>query len=91
MKGRPRQEWTPFPFSLMTQSGHALVVYVQPLRFIVLSALSISLRITGSSIVAGMIHGSPSAIFFIVPRRTLPERVFGSLETVIVSLKAARG
>ena len=28
--------------------------------------------------VAGMVQGSPSAIFLIVPRRILPERVFGS-------------
>jgi hypothetical protein len=27
--------------------------------------------------VAGMVHGSWSAIFFMVPRRILPERVLG--------------
>ena len=37
----------------------------------------ISSRIAGSSIVAGMVQVSPSAIFFMVPRRILPERVFG--------------
>jgi hypothetical protein len=28
--------------------------------------------------VAGMVQAVPSAIFFMVPRRILPERVFGS-------------
>ena len=38
-----------------------------------------------------MVQVSPSAIFFMVPRRILPERVFGSRGTVIASLKAATG
>ncbi len=42
-----------------------------PLPF---SASPISSRMTGSSMVAGIVHGSPSAIFFIVPRRIFPER-----------------
>jgi hypothetical protein len=44
-------------------------------------------------IVDGRRHGpgSPSAIFFIVPRRILPERVFGSRGTTMASLKAATG
>ena len=42
----------------------------------------ISSRIPGSSIVAGIVQGSPPAIFFIVPRRILPERVFGRRATV---------
>src|SRR5690606_30397748 len=41
------------------------------------SAAVISSRIAGSSMVAGMLHDSRSAIFFMVPRRILPERVFG--------------
>ena len=45
----------------------------------------------GSSIVAGMVHGSPSAIFLMVPRRILPERVFGRRLTVMASLNAATG
>ena len=55
------------------------------------SAPPISSRIAGSSIVAGIVQGSPSAIFFMVPRRILPERVFGSRATVMASLKAATG
>jgi hypothetical protein len=35
-----------------------------------------------------MLKGSPSAIFFIVPRKILRERVFGRRATVITSLKA---
>src|SRR5713101_8689120 len=54
-------------------------------------ALPISPRIAGSSMVAGMVHGSPSAIFFMVPRKILPDRVFGSRATVMASLKAATG
>ena len=41
--------------------------------------------------VAGMVQGSPSAIFFMVPRRILPERVLGSRATMIASLNAATG
>ncbi len=33
------------------------------------------------------VHASPSAIFFIVPRRILPERVLGRRATVIASLE----
>jgi hypothetical protein len=87
-----------FECPLLTQSGHSLVNEGWPRLGLVhaptplpFSALSISLSITGSSIVAGMVQGSPSAIFFMVPRRTLPERVFGSRATVITSLKAATG
>jgi hypothetical protein len=53
----------------------------RPLPF---RAPPISSRIAGSSIVAGMVQGSPSAVFFMVPRRILPERVFGSRATVII-------
>jgi len=42
------------------------------------SASLISSSTFGSSIVAGVAHSSWSAIFFIVPRRILPERVLGS-------------
>ena len=45
----------------------------------------------GSSIVAGIRHSSPSAILRIVPRRTLPERVFGSAVTMRTSLNDATG
>src|SRR4051794_41943146 len=55
------------------------------------SAAAISSRIAGSSIVAGIDHGSPSAVFFTVPRRILPGRVFGRRTTVIASLKAGTG
>jgi hypothetical protein len=41
-------------------------------------AVPISSKTTGSSIVAGICHSSPSAIFLIVPRKIFPERVFGS-------------
>jgi len=41
--------------------------------------------------VAGIVQLSPSAIFFIVPRRIFPERVFGSRPTVVASLNAATG
>ena len=37
------------------------------------------------------VHASPSAIFLMVPRRILPERVFGNRATVIASLNAATG
>src|SRR5438132_2371719 len=55
------------------------------------SASPISSSTLGSSIVAGMVQLSPSAIFLMVPRRIFPERVFGSRPTVIASLKAATG
>src|SRR4029079_16336335 len=55
------------------------------------SASPISSSTLGSSIVAGMVHGSLSAIFLMVPRRILPDRVFGRRPTVIASLKAATG
>src|SRR6202022_1414354 len=45
------------------------------------SASPISSSTLGSSIVAGMAHASPSAIFLMVPRRIFPERVFGSRAT----------
>src|SRR4051812_7574464 len=51
----------------------------------------ISSRTAGSSMVAGMVQGSPSAIFFMVPRRILPDRVFGSRATTIASLNDASG
>src|SRR6202023_342357 len=50
------------------------------------NAAPISSRTTGSSMVAGMAQGSPSAIFFIVPRRIFPARVFGRRATAIASL-----
>src|SRR5258708_40223090 len=55
------------------------------------SASPISSSTLGSSMVAGIVQGSPSAIFLMVPRRILPERVFGSRATVIASLNAATG
>ena len=55
------------------------------------SASPISSRTIGSSMVAGIDHASPSAIFFMVPRRILPERVLGRRATVMASLKAATG
>jgi hypothetical protein len=44
-------------------------------------ASPISSRIAGSSMVAGIFQSSPSAIFCMVPRRILPERVLGSRST----------
>ena len=35
--------------------------------------------------VAGIFHSSPSAIFFMVPRRIFPERVFGSRYRISLS------
>src|SRR6185436_21063575 len=43
-----------------------------------LRAFSISWRIAGSSIVAGILYSSESAIFCMMPRRIFPERVLGS-------------
>ena len=37
--------------------------------------------------VAGIVHGSPSAIFCMVPRRILPERVLGSRVTAMRELE----
>ena len=51
----------------------------------------ISVRIAGSSIVAGSVYSAPSAIFFMVALRILPERVFGSRLTTAAVLKAATG
>ena len=61
--------------AIAISSGHIVGHMLSPLPF---SAFAISSRIAGSSIVAGMVQGSPSAIFFMVPRRILPDRVFGS-------------
>jgi len=55
------------------------------------SAFPISSKITGSSIVAGIVHISWSAIFFIVPRRIFPDRVFGSRATTTACLATASG
>ena len=55
------------------------------------SASAISSSAFGSSIVAGVVQASWSAIFFIVPRRILPERVFGRRGTTIAILNAATG
>src|SRR5208282_5354674 len=55
------------------------------------STAAISSSAFGSSIVAGVAHSSWSAIFFIVPRRILPERVFGSRVTTTAILNAATG
>ena len=41
--------------------------------------------------VAGVAYGRPSAIFFTVPRRILPERVFGRRGTRAAVLNAATG
>src|SRR5216684_4523147 len=45
---------------------------------IVFSRSPMLVRVAGSSIVAGIEYSTPSAIFFIVPRRIFPDRVFGS-------------
>jgi hypothetical protein len=60
----------------------------KPLPF---KAPALPSRTAGSSMVAGMDHGSPSAIFFMVPRRILPERVLGRRPTVMATRKAAIG
>ena len=41
--------------------------------------------------VAGIVYGIPSAMRLTVPRRILPERVFGSRLTTVAVLKAATG
>src|SRR5882762_9333448 len=65
-----------------------MTIAIHTLHF---SASPISSNTFGSSMVAGIAHGSPSAIFLMVPRRILPERVFGSRPTVMASLNAATG
>ena len=51
----------------------------------------ISSSIAGSSIVAGILYSSLSAIFLTVPLNILPDLVFGSLLTTMANLKAATG
>src|SRR3954462_10505730 len=75
----------PFLFLLFSRRG---AYAPTPLSF---NASPISSSALESSIVAGMVQLSPSAIFFIVPRRILPERVLGRRATVIASLNAATG
>jgi len=41
--------------------------------------------------VAGILKSSPSAIFTIVARKILPDRVFGNRSTTATSLNAATG
>src|SRR5690606_22803604 len=48
-------------------------------------------RTSGSSIVDGTVTSCPSAMPRITPRRILPERVFGSAGTTVISLRAATG
>src|SRR5258705_6602222 len=55
------------------------------------SASPISSSTLGSSMVAGLVPGSPTALFLMAPRRILPERAFSSRATVIASLNAAAG
>src|SRR5205823_6704878 len=57
----------------------------------VANAAVISSRTAGSSIVGGTRYSIPSAIFLIVPRRILPERVLGSRGTTRAVLNAATG
>src|SRR5215208_5021641 len=52
-------------------------------------APAISSNMVGSSIVAGIFHASPSAIFRMVPRRIFPERVLGSRGTTSARLNEA--
>ena len=59
-----------------------------PLSF---SAPPISSSTLGSSMVAGMVQASPSAIFLMVPRRILPERVFGRRCTMMARRNDATG
>ena len=51
----------------------------------------ISSKIAGSSIVAGILYSSLSAIFLTVPLKIFPDLVFGNLFTTIAVLKAATG
>jgi hypothetical protein len=51
----------------------------------------ISVKIAGSSMVAGILYSSLSAIFLIVPLNTLPDLVLGSLLITIAVLNAATG
>ena len=48
----------------------------------------ISSRITGSSIVAGILYSSLSAIFLIVPLKIFPDLVLGNLLTTIAIVYA---
>ena len=50
-----------------------------------------SMRIEASSIVGGTLYSCRSAIFCIVLRRTLPDRVFGRRSTITARLKSATG
>ena len=58
--------------------------------FLIKSSL-ISSNIAGSSIVGGILYSTLSAIFLIVPRKILPDLVFGSLLITIATLNAATG
>jgi hypothetical protein len=55
------------------------------------SATAISSRLAGSSMVAGTRQASASAMRRMVPRSTLPERVFGRRGTTTACLKALTG
>jgi hypothetical protein len=50
------------------------------------NALSISSRIAGSSMVAGNVYDLLSAIFCMVPRRILPDHVFGRRLTTVAAV-----
>src|SRR5207247_336940 len=55
------------------------------------SASPISSRMPGSSMVAGTVYSTPSAMRFTVPLRIFPERVFGRRFTTAAVLKLATG
>jgi len=74
-KARPPRRAFDFPAMFIPAPRWQSDYRPTPLLF---SAPPISSKIAGSSMVAGMVQGSPSAIFLMVPRRILPERVFGS-------------
>ena len=63
----------------------------QPAYPSVCNAARISSRMAGSSIVAGILKSSPSAILTMVARRILPDRVLGRRLTTSACLKAATG
>ena len=57
----------------------------------VASASFISSKISGSSIVAGTLNSSPSAILHTVERKIFPDRVFGKRFIISACLKNATG
>src|SRR5580698_2495706 len=92
-KRRDRDDPTTYkpPYGCLLGGARSRRRHQRTLATLASSASLISSSTFGSSIVAGVTQGSRSAIFFIVPRRILPERVFGRRDTTKAILKAATG